>query len=59
MKKKAFPQAPQVGDYIKYEGKNKEVYSIDTDNETFLIDVNGKPVELGGDDWDVYSKTGI
>ncbi len=54
MKKRPFPRAPQVGDHIMYGGKYIEVYSIDPDRGSFLIDVNGKVVELYGDDWDVY-----
>jgi hypothetical protein len=54
LKKDPRPQALQVGHRIYYNGKRYEVYSIDPDQGTFLIDVNGKPVELSGDDWEVY-----
>jgi hypothetical protein len=54
-KKEPFPQAPQVGDHIKYNGKFIEVYSINPDDGTFLIDTGGRfPIEFSGEDWDVY-----
>lgn len=56
MKKEPFQRAPQVGDTIKYQGKFYEVFSITPDDDTFLIDIGKKPLELGGDDWDIYVK---
>lgn len=54
-KKEPYQQAPQVGDHIKYKTKFIEVYSINPDDDTFLIDTGRKlPIELAGDDWDVY-----
>ena len=54
-KKSKFHGPAQVGNYVKYNGKKYEVYTIDPENNTFSIEVNGKIVELDNDgDFEIW-----